>query len=123
MMLKPLGIALVVVAGFVIGASRPTVNERVAALTVDAALILHTLMKLALPHVGIEDLAARAGGSLLVLIALLETVGLWLPVLLLRWSGVRTRAWVAAYLAGAALLAAAAYYFPFDVVLNNGERI
>jgi hypothetical protein len=56
-------------------------------------------------------------------IAIVETAGLLFPVALMPWTSGSSRAWATLYVLGAAVLAAATYYFPFDVVIMNGEVI
>jgi hypothetical protein len=60
-------------------------------------------------------------GSLVRREKALETVGIWLPVLLVSWGAIRTRITAAAYVVAAGTLGALAYYQPFDVVIVNGE--
>jgi hypothetical protein len=96
------------------------------ALTALMAAVLHASLKFALPHDSIEGFAQQhvydGGGALvLVLIAALETAGLWIPVAVTRWAGFATRSWVTLYMLGAAVLGATAYYFPFDTRIINGE--
>lgn len=48
-----------------------------------------------------------------------------MPLILavVKVTAVSSRAWATSYVLGAAFLAAATYYFPFDVVIGNGEVI
>jgi hypothetical protein len=125
MFLKPLGLAAVIAAGFGLGATRLKVRPRAAVLTVIVAVVTHAIVKWALPHEAIEQLAEAhlfdAGGLVLVPIAMVETAGLWIPVALFPWSDTTSRVWATVYLLAAAMLAAAVYYFPFDVHMINGE--
>ena len=85
-------------------------------------------MKLALPHEAIEQFAqsqldTSLGQIALIGVAIVETAGVLVPVALMPWTNVSIRAWATLYVLGAAILAAATYYFPFDVVIVNGEVI
>jgi hypothetical protein len=85
-------------------------------------------LKLALPHDAIEQVAqsqlSSASGQIVLMgIAIVETAGLLFLVALMPWTNGSSRAWATLYVLGAAVLAAATYYFPFDGVSMNGEVI
>jgi hypothetical protein len=125
--MKIAGILVVVYVGYRLGRSDLRVHPGTTALTVLVAAFLHALVRLALPHDGIERIAAAVAWSwwspVLVGVALLETSGLWIPVLLIRWTALRTRIAASAYIMGAATLGALTHYYPFDVEIWNGEVI
>jgi hypothetical protein len=102
MLLNLIGIAAAVAAGFGLGRSQLDARFRTVALTALMAAVLHASLKFALPHDSIEGFAQRhvydGGGALvLVLIAALETAGLWVPVAVTRWAVFSTRSWVTLY--------------------------
>ena len=104
--------------GYALGRSDLRIRPALAAVTTLVAMILHGLVQLALPHDGIERIARAVAWSwsspTLVVVALVETVGMWIPVLVLHWAALRTRIWAAAYIKGAATLEAFTFYQPFD---------
>jgi uncharacterized YccA/Bax inhibitor family protein len=105
-----------------LGKSDWRVRPKLAFAAVLLASVLHAMIRLALPHEAIEQFASSAPSSvLLVLVATLETAGIWLAILLVPWGVIRTRTTAAAYVVVAATLGALAYYQPFDVVVLNGE--
>jgi hypothetical protein len=63
------------------------------------------------------------GSFVLVGIALIETAGVWIPVLFVDWTAFATRVWCTLCLVAAAVLSAAVYYFPFDAVIVNDEIV
>jgi hypothetical protein len=126
MLLKPVALVAVVWAGFGLGAAPLKVRGRLAAVTVLVAALLHLGLRLLLPHENLEEFGQRyahgtLGAPVLAGIAAVETLGLWIPVAVARWTSVRGRAWATVYLISAAALAATTYYFPFDVEIVNGE--
>jgi MFS family permease len=122
--LKALALAMVIGAGFAIGRAAGKIDKRMAALAVVVAAVLHTVVMTAVPHTSIEQrLLGNSMAALITSIALLETCGLWLPAALVPWSDLRTRAWIAAYLIGAAVLGEVVFYFPGYVeVFNDVEK-
>lgn len=127
MVLKLIGLVAVIAAGFGLGATHLRVRLHAAVLAVVVAVLSQATLESALPHEAIERFAEahayEAGGLVLVLPAVAETAGLWTPVALLRWTGISGRVWGTVYVLGAAMLAAAVYYFPFDVVIANDKRL
>ena len=125
--MKIAGILFVVYVGYRLGRSDLRVHPGATALTVLLAALLHALVRLALPHDGIERIAAAVAWSwwspVLVGVALVETSGLWIPVLLIRWTALQTRIAASAYIMGAATLGTLAHYQPFEVEIWNGEVI
>jgi hypothetical protein len=114
--LKALALAMVIGAGFAIGRAAGKIDKRMAALAVVVAAVLHTVILAAVSHTSIEQrLLGNSMAVLIVSIAVLKTCGLWLPAALVPWSDLRTRAWIAAYLIGAAVMGEVTFYFPFDV--------
>jgi|SRR6476661_2614216 len=113
--------------GYRLGRSDLRVRPALTVLTVLVATILHSLVQRVLPHAGIDLLATAAAWSWwspgLVAIALLETSGIWIPVLIVHWAVPRTRIATFAYIVGAATLGALAFYRPFDVEIVNGKAI
>ena len=127
-MLKLIGLIATLAGGFGLGRTTVKVNVLVAILTALVAAFIQAGLKPLLPHDAIERLAQRhlytaSGQLVLMAIALVETAGLLLPVALLPWTVLSSRAWATLYTLGAAFLAAATYYFPFDVVIINDEVI
>jgi hypothetical protein len=125
-LLNPIGIAAVVAAGFGLGRLHLQVRLRAVAMTALMAAVLHASLKFALPHDSIEGFAQRhvyggSGALVLILIAAVETAGLWVPVAVTPWAAFSARAWVTSYMLAAAVLGAAGHYFPFDVRIINGE--
>jgi len=56
-------------------------------------------------------------------LAIIETAGLILPTALMPWTAVSGRGWATLYVMGAAFLAGATFYLPFDVVILNDRVI
>jgi len=128
MFIKLAGLAAVVIAAFRFGALRPNVRWRLAAAAAIIAITLHGAARLLLPHDAIQGLVQRGNQGLraqllMILIAMVETAGLWVPVAVIPWASLRSRTWLTLYLVAAAALAAAVYFFPFDVVIVNGEIV
>ncbi len=99
-----------------------------AILTAMLAAVAQMSLKLALPHDVIEQTAqshlyTATGQIVLMALAIVESAGLLFPVALMPWANRSSRAWATLYVLGAAVLAAATYYLPFDVVIMNGEVI
>jgi hypothetical protein len=116
------GIAIILFVAYVgygLGKSELRIRPSLTAVTVVVAVILHGIWQLALPHEGIDRIAQAIAGSpqslSLVTVTLVETAGIWIPLLIIHWAALRTRMWVAAYIVGAASVGAFAYYGPsFD---------
>ena len=128
MLLKLVGLIATAGAGFGLGRAQFRVHVRMAILTALLAAVVQASLKLALPHDAIEQFAqsqlSTASGQIVLMgIAILETAGVLCPVALLPWTSGSNRAWATLYVLGAAVLAAATYYFPFDVVVMNGEVV
>jgi hypothetical protein len=91
MFLKPIGLIILLVGGFALGRLKLTLRDRSVALAVLLVIVLQTALKLVLPHVAIEEFAQRhvftaPGPFVLTGIALVETAGVWILVLLIRWT-------------------------------------
>lgn len=128
MLLKLIGLIATVGAGLGLGRSKFSVHVRMAIFTALLAAVVQASLKLALPHDAIEQFAqsqrpTTSGQIVLMGIAIVETAGLLFPVALMPWTSGSSRAWATLYVLGASVLAAATYYFPFDVVIMNGEVI
>lgn len=128
MLLKLIGLVATVGAGVGLGRSNFSVHVGMTISTALVAAVIQASLKLALPHDAIEQFAqsqlSTASGQIVLMgIAIIETAGLLFPVALMPWTSVSCRAWATLYVVGAAVLAAATYYFPFDVVIVNGEVI
>jgi len=123
--MKILSILFVGWSGCRLGKADLRVEPVLISITVVCAAVLHALVRLALPHASIEWIADSAARSwwfpALAPVALLETSGIWLPVLIIRWAEDRTRIAASAYIIGAATQGALVCYYPFDVVIFNGE--
>jgi hypothetical protein len=127
-LLKLTGLVATVAGGFGLGRTTAKVHVRVAILTALLAAFAHAGLKLVLPHDAIEQLAQSqllpvSGQIVLMALAIVEMAGVLFPVALTPWAAVSIRAWATLYLLGAAFLAAATFYFPFDVVIMNDEVI
>src|SRR5262245_23718265 len=99
-MLKIAALLFVAYVGYALGRVDLRIHLARTAVTVLVAMILHGLVQLALPHEGIERIARAAAASLLkeptfVLVALVETTGIWVSVLGIRWAALRIRIWAA----------------------------
>jgi hypothetical protein len=128
MLLKLIGLIATVGAGFGLGLAKFRVHVRMAILTAMFAAVVQMTLKLALPHDAIEQFAQSqrftvSGQIVLMGIAIVETAGLLFPVALMPWTSGSSRAWATLHVLGAAVFAAATYYFPFDVEIMNGEVI
>lgn len=124
--MKIASILFVAYVGYVLGNSNLRVHPALTAATLAAAGILHGLVRLALPHDGIDRMATAVAWSWspgLVAIALVETAGIWMPTLAVPWAARPTRIAASGYIIGAATLGALVYYQPFDVVIVNGTRV
>lgn len=102
--------------GYALGKSDLRIHPALTAVTVVVAVILHGAWRLALPHEGIDSIGRAVAWPphfpILVAVALVETAGIWIPVLLIEWVAVRTRMWAAAYIIAAATLGARLHYGP-----------
>lgn len=128
MLLKLIGLIATVGAGFGLGRAKFRVHVRMAILTALFAAVVQMSLKLALPHGAIEQFAqshldTAAGQIVLMALAIVEMAGLLFPVMVMPWASLSSRAWATLYVLGAAILAAATFYFPFDVVIMYGEVI
>ena len=128
MLLKLIGLIATIGAGVGLGRSKFSVHVRMAIFTALLAAVVQASMKLALPHDAIEQFAqsqlSTASGQIVLMgIAIVETAGVLFPVALMPWTRGSSRVWATMYVLGAAFLAAATHYFPFDVVIMNGEVI
>lgn len=123
MLTKPIGLLVVFAAGWALGRARPPVNLLVLALTMFAAVTAHSGMQAAFfegrLHAAVGDPRGGAPEAVLVLIAAGEAVGLWVPFLVLPWTHLTARLWGSVYVLATATLAAATFYFPFDVAFFN----
>jgi hypothetical protein len=122
--MKTASILFVAYVGYLLGRSDLRVRPALTAVTVLAAATLHVLVRVALPHEEVERIATAAAWSwspALGAVALLETAGIWIPVLLVHWIVLRTRIAASAYIMGAATQGALVHYQPFDVVIMNGK--
>ena len=109
-------------AGYRLATSDLQVRPKLTLLTVLLAAVLHTAVWFALPHDVIELFAnAHRWSPVLLAIALLETVGIWAPVLLIPWAVGSVRVGATAYLVGAAAMGALSYYQPFETIITNGR--
>lgn len=118
-LMKIVSFLFVAYVGYALGRCDLRVRPALTAVTVLVAMILHGLVQLALPHDEIEQIARASAWSLsreaaLVAIALIETAGMWIPAMMVRWAALQTRLWASAYLMGAATLGAFTFYQPFD---------
>jgi hypothetical protein len=105
--------------GYALGKSNLRIHRTLAAVTVVVAVILHGTWQLTLPHERIDAIARAVAWPplvpTLVTIALVETAGIWAPVVLVHWAAARTRIWAAAYIVAAASFGTVAHYGPsFD---------
>ena len=112
-------VLFVAYVGYALGKSDLRIDPALTAVTVVVAVILHGIWQLALPHEGIDGIARAVVRSpqspTLVTVAIVETAGIWIPVLIIHWAALRTRIWAAAYIIGAATVGAFADYAPsFD---------
>jgi len=128
MLLKLIGLIATAGAGLGLGRSPFRVHVRMAILTALLAVVVQASLAVALPHDAIEQFAQSqlftvSGQIVLMGIAIVETAGLLFPVALMPWTGGSSRAWATLYVLGAAVLAGATHYFPFEVVIMNGEVI
>lgn len=126
MFLKLIALAALVIAGFGLGTSQAKIRKRTAGVTLLLAVVLHTSVKLALPHDAIEAFVEQRdytiiGPLVLIVIAAVETAGLWTPVAFVPWTDASVRVWATMYTLGAAVFSAVVYYVPFDVLILNGE--
>jgi predicted permease len=115
-------VLFVAYVGYALGRSHLRIHPALTAVTVVVAVILHGVWQLALPHEGIDSIAravARSPESLnLAAVAVVETAGIWIAVLIIHWTALRTRIWAALYIVGAATVGAFANYASFDPPLE-----
>ena len=107
-------ILFVAYVGYALGKSDLRIRPVLTAVTVVVAVMLQGVWQLALPYEEI-DLIARAvahspQSPTLATVALVESAGVWISVLLIRWAALRTRVWAAAYFIGAGTFGALAHY-------------
>ncbi len=128
MVLKALGLLALLLSSFKLGESQLMIHRWVAVATALLAVVLHIGVGLALPRDAVERIArpwvyTAVGSLVLIMVAAVESAGVWLPVAFVPWAERSARAWATLYLLAAAVLGAIAYYFPFDAVIVNGEII
>jgi hypothetical protein len=121
-------VLLVAYVGYALGKSDLRIHFALTAVTVVIAVILHGMWQLTLPHQGIDWIARAVARSpqspTLVAVALVETAGIWIAVLVIHWAALRTRIWAAAYIIGAATVGAFAYYAPsFEAPSHPGYEV
>ena len=124
--MKIASILFVAYTGYLLGKSDLRVHRVLTAVAGVAAVILHGWVRLALPHEEIEGIAtaiAQSWSPGLVVIALVETAGIWIAALAVPWAVLPTRIAASGYVMGAATLGALVHYQPFDVVIVNGDRV
>src|SRR5689334_20150197 len=123
--MKILSILIVGYAGYLLGTSQLRISPKPAVLTVIAASILDGIVRFSLPHETIDHRlmpAATAWWSPAPMaIAIVETSGIWLPILIVNWAAVPTRIAVFVYILGAGTQAALTYFQPFDIMIVNDE--
>jgi len=120
--MKILSIICVAWAGYRLATSDLRVRSKLTMLTVLLAVVLHTAVWFALPHDVIEPYAnAHRWSPVLIPIAMLETVGIWVPVIFIPWAERSIRVVATAYLVGAAAMGALSYYQPFETLITNGR--
>jgi hypothetical protein len=87
-------------------------------LTAFAAVTAHSMLQFAFLDgrldVPLGDPRRGAPSVVVVLIAAGEAVGLWLPVVVLRWAQLSARLFGGLYMLASATVAAGYHYFPFD---------
>ena len=97
------------------------------ALTTRVWLCLQIVLEACLLHEALErfasDVAWSASSIALVGVALIETVGMWAPVLAIPWASIGARLAVSGCFVGASIIAAETYYHPFDVVIINDKKV
>lgn len=118
-------ILFVAYVGYVLGKSDLRVHPVLTAATVVIAVILHGVVRLALPHDRIDAIAALAARSWspgLVAVGLIETAGIWIPVLAVPWAVLPTRIAGSGYIVGATILGAFDHYRPsFERPLHHPQ--
>ena len=120
--MKILSIVCVAWAGYRLATSGLRVRSKLTVLTVLLAALLHTAVWFALPHDVIELYAnAHRWSPVLIPIAMLETAGIWVTVILIPWAERSIRLAATAYLVGAAAMGALSYYQPFETLITNGR--
>src|SRR5438105_3319069 len=127
-MLKLISLVATIGGGYGFGRTAFKLHVRMAILTGLLAAIAQASLKLVLPHDAIEQIAqsqryTASGQIVLMAVAIVETAGLLFPIALVPWTTPSSRSCATLYVLGAAFLAAATYYFPFDVVIINDEVI
>jgi hypothetical protein len=127
MLLIPVALLAIVAAGWGLGRARAQVDLITIIFTVFAAVTAHSGMQFAFVDGRLDqalgDPRDGAPAAVIVLIAAGEAVGLWLPFLVLPWTRMGARAWGALYAVASATLAAAHYYFPFDLIVISNEVV
>jgi hypothetical protein len=105
--------------GYALGKSDLHINPTLTAVTAMVAVMLHGIWQLVLPDEGFEwvgrAVARPPQSPIMMAIALIETAGIWISVLAIRWAARRARIWAAVSVIGAATVGAFAHYAPsFD---------
>jgi hypothetical protein len=76
--------------GYRLGTSEWRVRSSFLVLTAALACVFHAVLRIVLPHAAIEAFASETSWSmLLVPVAILETFGVWMPVLVIPWDRFR----------------------------------
>jgi hypothetical protein len=127
MILNWLLVLTIGVSGWVFGRSRPAFNLPVLVLTLFAAITAHSALQWAFLEGRMDvvtgDPRRDAPQAAMLIIAAVESAGLWLPFLLLPWTTVTPRVSAAVYALAAAALAVVYHYFPFDLVVISASLI
>ena len=120
----PIVLLAILATGGALGRLRPQVNLFLLALTLFAAVTVHSGVQSVVFeqrfHVTLGDPRDDAPPLVVIPIAAGEAVGLWLPFVLIPWASAWARLWTALYVLSAAIAAALTFYFPFDGVSFNG---
>jgi len=113
-------------SGWAMGRIKPAIQMPTLALTLFAAVSVHSAIQWAFidgPRFDTVFGDPRQGASpaAIVPIAGGEAIGLWLPFLILPWAQRGLRGWTACYALAACVAAASAHYFPLDSNLFNAS--
>lgn len=125
LLLKSVTFIALIVAGWALGRGRPAVNIAFLVLTVFGAISAHSTIQWAFLDGRLDTVLGdpREDGlaPIAILVAAGEACGLWAPFLLIPWAKFGARAALAFYALAASVLAALAFYFPFDVEILQSE--
>ncbi len=118
-------VAAIAAAGWAFGRRRPAVNLPLLALAMFLAITAHSVLQTAFVDTRLDAVVGhpveRENPLLLLVVAAGEAAGLWLLFTIVPWTEFGPRVWTSIYALAAAILAAAYFYYPYDLVVMSRD--